>query len=66
MAWKGSVSGSMMVEFGKEWGSVVSGISGEMGLGCIEGFWRIEGDSGLNSGRGRKGKVAGCLVVSSV
>ena len=63
---KGGVLGSMMVELWKEWWSVVSRISGEMGLGCSEGLWRIEGDSGLNSGRGRKGKAAGCFVVSSV
>ena len=35
---EGGVQGSWMLEFGKEWGSAVLGIPGEVVMGCCEGF----------------------------
>ena len=53
-------------EFGKESWSVMLGISGEMGLGCSEGFLANSGGFWVDFGHGRKGYVARCLVAWSV
>ena len=41
--WRGDVQGNWVLEFGKIWGSVVSGIFEDMGVGFWVGSGGIEG-----------------------